>query len=351
MAVSGTVANFGVLDDMRGVAALLVLLDHAGCVMAGFDLFERNLLAVQFFFMLSGFVVACAYENRLRCGMGLGSFLSRRTVRLYPLIVLGSLCGAVALLATQPIDADAPGLMRAALLAAVGLPSPEGAFSFGHFPINPPEWSLFFELLANLAFAIVLARLATPILLVVSGVLLAIYFCLTFAAWPGPVPFATELFGAMASFGIGMAVWRGHSTGAFCAPSLPRWLLSACLVMVCAMPTSFGAGFNLAVTAMLFPLLIAAGASHGRKGVTGFASILGELSYPLYILHWPILLLARVWLPGWMGTSGNIVLACLAAVAFAWLALVLIDRPIRRWATGAMFARPRSIELALDLLE
>lgn len=73
--------------------------------------------------------------------------------------------------------------------------------------------------------------------------------------------------------------------------------------MVCAMPTSFGAGFNLAVTAMLFPLLIAAGASHGRKGVTGFASILGELSYPLYILHWPILLLARVWLPGWMGNQ------------------------------------------------
>lgn len=324
---------------MRGVAALLVLLDHAGCVMAGFDLFGRNLLAVQFFFMLSGFVVACAYENRLRCGMGLAGFLSRRAWRLYPLIVLGSLCGSVALFATQPIGNDAPAIVRAVLLAAAGLPSPEGAFSFGHFPVNPPEWSLFFELLANLAFAVVLARLSTPVLLMLSAILFACYGCLTYVAWPGSAPFAAEFLGAVASFGMGMAVWRAQATGASWAPSLPPFLLSASLVVVCMLPVSLGAGVNLAVTAFVFPVLIAAGASHGRK-CGGTASILGELSYPLYILHWPILMLARAWLPGWIGTSGSIALACLAAVAFAWMALVLIDRPMRRWAPRVMFRQP-----------
>jgi peptidoglycan/LPS O-acetylase OafA/YrhL len=333
-------ANFGVLDGMRGVAAMLVLVEHAGCVMAGIDLFERNLLAVQFFFMLSGFVVACAYENRVRFGMGRGSFLSRRAWRLYPLIVFGSLCGTGALLATQPIGADASSLIRAAFLAAVGLPYTGGAFGFGYFLVNPPEWSLFFELLANLVFVVVLARLATRNLVLVSGVLFTIYGWLTCAGWPWAVPFAAEGLGAVASFGMGMAVWRGHAAGVLRVPSLPPWLLSACLVVVCLVPGSLGAGFNLAVTAILFPILIAVGASHGRMSGAGLAANLGELSYPLYILHWPTLLVARAWFPDWLGAGGPIALGCVAAVAFAWAALVLIDRPTRAWAEGLWFGKP-----------
>lgn len=94
---SGQTYHFATLDGLRGVAALLVLLGHATAIdlSPALTLVPRKLLAVEFFFMLSGFVVAYAYEDRFRAGFSVREFLLRRAVRLYPMIVVGACLGTI----------------------------------------------------------------------------------------------------------------------------------------------------------------------------------------------------------------------------------------------------------------
>jgi peptidoglycan/LPS O-acetylase OafA/YrhL len=79
--------QFVLLDGLRGVAALAVVVTHA---LYFFPPTPMAYLAVDFFFMLSGFVLAHAYGERLRQGMTAGRFMAIRLIRLYPLYALGS---------------------------------------------------------------------------------------------------------------------------------------------------------------------------------------------------------------------------------------------------------------------
>ncbi|HEY8254564.1 MAG TPA: acyltransferase family protein, partial [Rhizomicrobium sp.] len=85
--------HFEILDGLRGVAAIAVLVGHASILFLQSTWVPRKLLAVQFFFMLSGFVITHAYEGKLRAGMTWREFMLRRIIRLYPLIVLAALVG------------------------------------------------------------------------------------------------------------------------------------------------------------------------------------------------------------------------------------------------------------------
>lgn len=344
MQAGAVCGNFAVLDRLRGVAALLVLVDHAGCVLLGRDLVPRNLLAVQFFFMLSGFVVACGYDARMRAGMGAGDFILRRVIRLYPLILLGAALGACTLLATDPFFATAPTPLLTVLLAVFCIPSPEAGFGFGHFPVNPPEWSLFFEIAANLAFATVLPRLSRQALIGVAIGASLLYAALTIVYWPGSMPFWCEGIGAVGTFGIGIVLWRLHARGmAFrWTPSWPA--LSASLVGVCISPMSLGPLMSPLTNLVLFPAIILVGATHGRRQ-TG-SGWLGALSYPLYILHWPVLLLARAWLMPVIGPTLTIPVACVVAGLIAWSALHLFDLPVRAWLSRVLLQprMPQSID-------
>ena len=335
--------NFAVLDRLRGVAALLVLLDHAGCVLLGRDLVPRNLLAVQFFFMLSGFVVACGYDARMRAGMGFGNFILRRVIRLYPLILLGAGFGGATLLATDPAFATEPTSLLALLLAILCVPAPDMGFGFGRFPVNPPEWSLFFEIAANLAFATVLPRIGRTTLIGVAIGTSLLYAALTIAFWPGSMPFWCEGVGAAGTFSTGIVLWRLHVRGVVFRWA-PSWLaLSLTLVAICASPLSLGPSLTPLASLVLFPAIILAGAAHGRcqSGPTG----LGALSYPLYILHWPVLLLARAWLMPVIGPTLSVLAACVVACLVAWAALHLFDLPVRARLGRFLLAprKPKSI--------
>ncbi len=333
---------FEALDGLRGIAALVVLLDHATCLAAGFDLFARNILAVQFFFMLSGFVVACAYEARIRAGFSFGAFCVRRVIRLYPLIFVGAVAGALALAVSDPSFPGDPLAGAAVMLATLGLPTPHTGFSFGYFPVNPPEWSLFFELLANLAFGLLLSRWPSRAVAVVAACGFAVYAGIGFSFWPGEIPFWAETFGMTASFSIGMLIWRCHQRQSLPVLRLPFSLLALMLVGLCAMPARWGLSVNFAAIALAFPALITAGmaqaCSPGRRRVM---HLLGELSYPLYVLHWPVLLLARLMLPE-LGQALTMAIGAVVALAVGWVALVTVDRPARRWllARVSRSARP-----------
>ena len=101
--------HFALLDGLRGVAALAVLWYH---VNEGFAFaeatngagdgiirsFNHGYLAVDFFFLLSGFVIAYAYDARWGKGLTIGSFFKRRLIRLPPLLIAGAIIGAITFL-------------------------------------------------------------------------------------------------------------------------------------------------------------------------------------------------------------------------------------------------------------
>ena len=101
-----TKPHYKLLDSLRGVAALMVIWYHvfegyafAGAVNGATDgsitTFNHGYLAVDFFFMLSGFVISYAYDNRWS-SMGILQFFKRRLVRLHPMLIMGAIIGAAA---------------------------------------------------------------------------------------------------------------------------------------------------------------------------------------------------------------------------------------------------------------
>lgn len=324
--------NFVVLDRLRGVAALLVLIDHAGSLLFGFDPVPRNHLAVHFFFMLSGFVIACSYDQSLRTSLSAIAFLRLRAIRLYPLVTVGSLLGALSLWVSDPRFAADPMALPAVAMSALSLPIGTPGFGFGHFPVNPPEWSLFFELMMNFGFALIAPRLSLRHITVLALLGSASHAMLRVVAWPHPMPFAAEALGALGAFAAGVALWRWRDRhGDMRHPGHQAVLIGA-LVAICMVPLQAGWLFEPLVTMLAFPLLILAGAAHGRTA--GVTSRLGAVSYPLYILHWPVLIVAQAWLVPILGAAGAAGLACIIALSLAWLALNRLDAPLRRWLSA-----------------
>ncbi|MGN1359501.1 MAG: acyltransferase family protein, partial [Kiritimatiellia bacterium] len=90
--------RFEVLDGLRGIAALLVVAFHLLESYSGGDhtrqILNHGYLAVDFFFVLSGFVIGYAYDDRWGQGLTLREFFKRRLVRLHPMVVFGTLLGA-----------------------------------------------------------------------------------------------------------------------------------------------------------------------------------------------------------------------------------------------------------------
>jgi peptidoglycan/LPS O-acetylase OafA/YrhL len=129
---------------------------------------------------------------------------------LYPLIVAGALIGSTRFGGgTQwhfPPDLKVAVLV---LLAVVGLPSPQTGFRFDCFPMNPPEWSLVYELLAYVAFGALILRCKSWHLIAVTVAAFALYAVTDFL-WFGQddSPFWIRSFGAAASFCMGVLLWR-----------------------------------------------------------------------------------------------------------------------------------------------
>ena len=103
---ANTKTHYELLDGLRGVAAIVVVFYH---IFEGFSFAEltngagsgiittlnHGHIAVDFFFILSGFVISYAYDNRWQ-EMGTWQFFKRRLIRLHPMLVMGALIGAVA---------------------------------------------------------------------------------------------------------------------------------------------------------------------------------------------------------------------------------------------------------------
>ena len=178
-AFADTKPHYELLDGLRGVAALTVVCYHLFEAYATSHLDQRinhGYLAVDFFFLLSGFVISYAYDDRWK-RMSIREFLTRRAIRLHPMVIMGALIGA-AIFYLQGCSVwdvsqvSIGALLVATLLNALLIPVTPGVEIRGvgeMFPLNGPSWSLFFEYIGNVLYALVLRKLPTAALAVMVG--------------------------------------------------------------------------------------------------------------------------------------------------------------------------------------
>ncbi len=350
--------KFLALDGLRGLAAILVVYHHQH--LAGInDAPAGAYLAVDLFFLMSGFVIGHAYERRLETGMTPMAFMRLRLIRLYPLYILGSAAGLAIAAAfgrlSQLHPASATELLRATGSAIGFIPYFSTDPTVNAFPLNGPGWSLFFELAANLVYAIFAVRLSTRALALLS---LGSGMLLVWFAWHGgdlnlgfrTVGFIGGLPRVGFSFFGGVVLYRLHRGGRLLKLRAdPLWAILAALVLL-TLPMRGGPSWiqALAVVMIGFPamLVLAIASAAPSPRLARLFAWSGELSYPLYAIHGPIIVGF-----GMMSRFGGFPISAfqpwiglLLAPALALLALPLsrrYDQPVRAWLTERLAFRRR----------
>jgi peptidoglycan/LPS O-acetylase OafA/YrhL len=373
--------RYDILDGLRGVAALMVLLYHVFNDAKSFFVwpapvneFYHSFLGVDFFFILSGFVMGYAYDERLTPGsltpnpspvgegnsMSFWGFIKRRLIRLHPMVVMGVLLGVVAFIIQgctkwDGSEVTTEAVMWVTLLALFLIPAPSGLDVRGNteaFPLNGPHWSLFFEYIGSLLYGLLLHRLPTKWLRVwvACGIVSIAAYALLQEGGGVAYGWSSE---PQNLFGGALRMLYAYPMGLLMARMFrkrqPRplhghiFLLSSlALVVMLAMPSLGGKVadtiYQLICLLSLFPAIIWFAA---RGTVLGWrqkaVSFLGRLSYPLYAVHFPLIYLYITW----VGKDGHpyegysqpwipAVITIVASLLIATLCLIFYDEPIRK---------------------
>lgn len=286
--------HFAALDGLRGISAFVVVILHA-CAPFEIKPFPSAPLAVDFFFALSGFVVAFAYEDRLIAGnMTVAGFLRARVERLHPLIVMGVLFGATVYVTSYALSGNgslldvAVAIMFGLLLIPFTGLAPENPSSH---PLDPPSWSLFAEYLANLVYALVCRRLTNTVL--VSALAAAVFAESALIGYKGSLEAGSSYHDwpigclrVVFPFLAGIALHRLWKRSALENIKAPFFILAIALLGIFALPSGFLA--HATAVFIVFPLIIAAGTHEiPSEWLRSIAMSAGKLSYPLYIVHYP----------------------------------------------------------------
>ena len=300
------------LDGLRGVAALSVFGFHVHVIFPYFpDWWSKGYLAVDFFMMLSGYVMARTYEARMQAGLGTAAFFRIRYKRMWLTMFLGSLLGIPFLWSIAP----GPAAFAAYLLLNLALlPAP---LNYQLFPLNGPGWSIFFELIANVLHAAGFRRLGN---LALTAVLAALLGLLTvMVRINGNVDFGTiavhwfpALIRSLVPYIGGVLLWRHwrDRPPLRIHPALP---FLAIPVLLAAPLPMLGWTYDLLFVVLACPLLIAGGLR--LQGDAPWATWLGLLSFPLYAVNVPMLHNAAMLGTGPIAAT----LATLAvAIALSW---------------------------------
>jgi peptidoglycan/LPS O-acetylase OafA/YrhL len=324
--------RFVVLDGMRGVAAIAVAMLHSAQIIFGDKDWRAAYLAVDFFFCLSGFIVAHAYSERLQSGsMTVREFGVRRLGRLYPLFLVGVAIGAIATLGAHVDRLGYVSLLSVATLLLV----PAG-FLFGQqaYPTNNPLWSLTFEFFANAAYAVIAQRsvtfwnVLTALLAVALVCAVLLYGELHRIGYQDPLAFCLGLARVGFPFAAGVLIYRCalHKKGPSFGFALPTGALA---ILLLAFPQDVPS-IELCAVLIVIPTLIWVGSRADPGRAAPVLHWLGLLSYPFYIIHQPILRLARH-LPHhtdaeiWAAASGGIA----ASGVLAYALLRWFDDPVQ----------------------
>ncbi|KUJ60892.1 acyltransferase [Flavobacteriaceae bacterium CRH] len=355
--------HYEILDGLRGVAAILVVAFHIFETFAGGNRFiqiiNHGYLAVDFFFLLSGFVVAYAYDDRWG-KMTEWEFYKRRLIRLQPMVIMGMIIGAV-LYYFQASDILFPQIAtipvwKVLLVMFVGFtlipltPSAEIRGWGEMHPLNGPAWSLFFEYIANILYALFFRKFSNKVLSVFVLIFAGMLINYTVFGPKGDViggwslnleqmnvGFTRLLYPFFAGILLSRLGKLIHIKGAF-------WVCSILITIVLALPR-FGDENSLWMNGLyesvciilVFPIIVAIGAGGEIKSAfsSKICKLLGDISYPIYITHYPLIYWYTAWVvdnkvsleDGYLWGIGLLI----TSIVLAYLCLKLYDEPIRKW--------------------
>ena len=358
----GTKPHYKILDGLRGVAAIIVVFFHLAEPLAGsrFDnIVNHGYLAVDFFFLLSGFVIGYAYDDRWD-KLTIGSFLRRRFERLQPLVILGMTLGAIGFYFTDstiwPLIHTVPvwKLIVVMLIGYTLIPLPLSMDIRGWqemHPLNSVGWSLFFEYIANILYALGIRKLSNKALacFVALAGLLLVHLAVT--SPNGDVAGGWTLNFEHMRIGMTRTLFpffAGLLLSRVSRPTLIKNAFIWCslvLAIVLLMPRIGGENhlwmnglYEAFCIVILFPLVVymgAGGVVHSPMG-NKICQFLGNLSYPLYMTHYVLVYFYVAWVSNHSGiTLGQVwpyaLLTFTGAIALAYASLKLYDIPVRAW--------------------
>lgn len=375
-AFADTKAHYDLLDGLRGVAALMVIWYHVfeGYAFAGggnIETLNHGYLAVDFFFILSGFVIGYAYDDRWGKSLTMKDFFKRRLIRLHPMVIMGAVLGVVTFYLQGCVQWDGTHIaismvMLSLLCTMFFIPAMPGV---GYevrgngemFPLNGPCWSLFFEYIGNILYALFIRRLsnkALAVLVAVLGVALTLFAVLDISGYGNigvgwtldGVNFAGGTLRMLFPFSMGMLLSRNFKPvklrGAF-------WICTIIMIALFAVPYLEGAkpfcvngAYEVFCVIVAFPILVWLGASGTTtdKKSTMICKFLGDISYPVYVVHYPIMYLFYAWLIKnqlyTLGETWQVALCVyVLSIVLAYLCLKLYDEPVRKWLTKKFLAK------------
>ncbi|MEO6718204.1 MAG: acyltransferase [Novosphingobium sp.] len=302
------------LDGLRGIAALCVLWFHAtGVLHPDWGIAGKGYLAVDFFFMLSGYVMARTYEHRFAEGYTARRFMVARYRKLWPFMALGALLGApvVWLMLEDHVQALKIVAANVLLIPTIGYNS--------LYPVNNAAWSILVELSANLIHGLILWCLPTRVLATLLLVLTPLLCWIAAAYGSLAVGLETTTIGAglakgLMSYGVGIILWRWWQD----RPTIrinPALAFAAMPLLILLVPGLHEQawGYDVGFVLLACPLMLAGGLACRR--VNGVIRWLGLISFPLYAVNLPIM----VWANG-LGFGAPIAVAGALALA-SYLAL------------------------------
>ncbi|WP_042262276.1 acyltransferase family protein [Paraburkholderia heleia] len=347
MRPSNTSSRYATLDGLRGAAAIVVVFVHFHALYHLPDI-EHGYLAVDLFFAMSGFVIANAYDRRLSSGeLSWQQYFVLRLFRLYPLYCAGLVLGVIALLYRLPAS-DWREIASAVPAGLLMLPTHAPLRTFYPFPerydfiypLDFPAWSLFFELVASLAYGLFFRHLTTRLLIFVmcvSAVSLTIAAYVSGlahgVAWP---TFCVGFARLGYAFPAGLLLYRFHR------PARRRESLSAVLIVAIVfgllfMPwsTLHQPAVDLLIALVVLPAIVwAACRVEPSARLLPLFAFSGAISYAIYVLHVPFAFLVQDlafrghFLPHPYAVSAVLLLP--GIVLLTWCADRYYDTPVRR---------------------
>lgn len=353
--------HYAILDGLRGVAAVMVVIFHlfeAHCTSNQDQMINHGYMAVDFFYVLSGFVIGYAYDDRWG-KMTLRGFFKRRLIRLHPMVVMGMLVGGIAFYFSAsglfPAIQQVPvwKMLLVMLIGCTLLPVPVSMDIRGWHemhPLNGPGWSLFFEYIVNILYALVVRRFSNVVLAIlvfISGcalVHLAVFgpHGDIIGGWSlEPEQLRIGFTRVMYPFFAGLLLSRLDKLIRIKYAFL---ICSVSVILILVIPRIGGTDhlwmnglYDAVCIIVLFPLIVSIGAGGEMQGkytkkISGF---LGDISYPIYITHYPLIYIYTAWvidnkLP--MSKTWPVALLVLTvSIIFAYACLKLYDEPLRKW--------------------
>ena len=341
--------RFAFLDGIRGVAAILVLMRHTQ-PMWGFNFFH-SFLAVDLFFILSGFVIAHSYASRMDAGeITPRKFLALRFIRLYPMYILAlgiamALSFAKLIVGSEGATQSILGLMVVISLNAMFLPSRLTGSDY-LFPVNSPSWSLFFEMIANIVYAILQRFISNKVLcFIVALAAIGVGYSshLKYGLDLGYTWGAESFFGGISrsifGFFSGVLIYNNHEKilSRVKIKATP-WIgfFGAMVVMMLPKSQVHNDVVDVFLVIVALPLFTLFMVQQSNSRIVPFLLVLGASSYPLYVLHVPIsmIVLHLIKSHPYAPYSGIIFTTMLVMICV--FLERKIDMPLRKWMVSKL---------------